>query len=179
MTYSFVKASVNEQSDEQTQLVMVYQLGNVFDCLLNREGDLKGFMAYAQTETADFISMCRMLCEQKEWNFEELCKDDQDVELPTGRTEQLGRSFIILSKVVRGLYHTMRFGNPHGENPEKYMKDLIHWVRRLCTQMGWDFWEVIEMGEKRYEDRMEDLRKHGINKRLKPQYRRKAVANKA
>ena len=144
MTYSFVKASVNEQTPEETQLVMVYQLSKIFDCLINREGDLKGFMAYAQTETADFISMCRMLCEQKEWNFEELCKDGQD-ELPTARTEQLGRIFIIMGRMVRGLYYLKRFGDARGDKPEKSMKDLIRWIKRLCTQMGWDFWEVTDM----------------------------------
>ena len=172
MTYSFVEASANNQTVDETELVLVYELGRIFDCLLNREGDLKAFKAFAKAETADFISMSRMLCEQMSWDFNAVYGDD-DVEYMLQGSESLSRIFIALSKVIRGNFYVKRFGNARNEDPEESMKVIIQWVKRLCRSMGWEFWELVQLGEERYEERMKDLRECGINSRLKPKYRRK------
>jgi hypothetical protein len=173
MAYSFVKASANNQTPDETQLVMVYELGRIFDCLLNRGAeDFKAFKAFAQTETADFISMCRMLCEQKGWDFEVLAYDDTGVEVILPRSEQLARIYVALSKVVRGNFYIKRFGKPRNEDPEASMRVVIHWTKMLCNNMDWDFEEVRAIGESKYEERMRDLRETGLNTQLKPEFRR-------
>ena len=173
MTYSFVKASANNQTLDETQLVMVYELGRIFDCLLNREGDMKGFRAFAMSETADFISMCRMLCEQKGWDFEKLAFDYDGSEIVIPRSEQLARIYVALSKVVRGNFYIKRFGKPHNENPEESMRIVIHWTKMLCQTMKWDFAEVMVVGENKYEEQMKYLRESALNEQLKPEHRRK------
>ncbi len=173
VTYSFVKASANVQTKDETQLVLVYELGRIYDCLLNRQGDMKGFIAFAQSETADFISMQRMLCEQEGWDFDVLASDDGGPEIVIPRSEQLARIFVALAKVVRGNFYIKRFGKPRNEDPETSMRVVIHWTKLLCKNMGWDFEEVKSIGESKYEERMKDLREQGLNDQLKPEFRRK------
>jgi hypothetical protein len=75
MAFSFVKTSANEQPPEQTLLVMTYELGKVIE--YHHKAKVYGATAYysdsnQQKEMSDLISMARMFCEQKGWDFQEL-----------------------------------------------------------------------------------------------------------
>jgi len=77
MSFSFVDNSVNEQTSEQTLLIMVYVLGKVIE--YSHKARVYGATGYysdenQQKEMSDLISMYRMYCEQKGWNFEALMK---------------------------------------------------------------------------------------------------------
>lgn len=70
--FSFVKESANEQPPEQTLLVLTYELGKVIE--YNHKARIYGASAYysdanQQREMSDLISMARMYCEQKGWDF--------------------------------------------------------------------------------------------------------------
>lgn len=69
-----------------------------------------------------------------------------------------------LGKVVECYHKAKRYG-PIGYycegNQKKEMADLISMCRMYCEQRGWDFDELVKLGEQAYLDRMEDLRKHG------------------
>lgn len=70
--FSFVERSANAQHKEQTLLVMTYELGKVIE--YNHKAFIYGETAYysnanQRKEMADLISMVRMYCEQKNWDF--------------------------------------------------------------------------------------------------------------
>ncbi len=46
-------------------------------------------------------------------------------------------------------------------NQRKEMSDLISMARYYCEQRGWDFEELMALGEEAYLERMEDLEEHG------------------
>lgn len=170
-SYSFVKNSANDQTVEETQLVLVYELGKLFECLHNYVESTK-LKAFAQTELADLVSMCRMLCEQKHWDFDTMCEDDFWPSRSYTPIELLCWMQIQLSRMIRGNHYLKRFGKFRGVDPRDAMKDLIFWVQYLCEQMQWDFRDTCRLGEQRYEERMRDLREDGLNNRLKKECRR-------
>lgn len=76
-TFSFVGNSVNPQTPEQTLLVLTYELGKVIE--YNYKARVYGVVGYycdanQRKEMADLISMARMYCQQKGWDFEELMR---------------------------------------------------------------------------------------------------------
>jgi hypothetical protein len=76
--FSFIKESANDQTPEETLLVCTYELGKVIECqhYEKRYGEdrliQKGYKTFGRTEMSDLISMLRMYCEQRDWDFEEL-----------------------------------------------------------------------------------------------------------
>ena len=48
-------------------------------------------------------------------------------------------------------------------NQQKEMSDLISMSRYYCEQRGWNFDELMKYGEEAFLDRMEDIKKYGIN----------------
>lgn len=76
--FSFVANSANNQTPDETLLVATYELGKIIECnhYEKRYGaeriESKGFNDHGKTEVADLISMIRMYCEQKGWNYNEL-----------------------------------------------------------------------------------------------------------
>jgi len=82
--FSFVVNSVNPQTPAQTQLIMVYELGKVIE--YHHKAEVYGSVGYycdenQQKEMSDLISMCRMYCEQKGWNLQELMKIGEEAYL--------------------------------------------------------------------------------------------------
>ena len=75
MSFSFVRNSVNPQTVDETLHVATYELGKIIEChhYEKRFGPdrvvAKGYQDHGKTEMADLISMLRMYCEQKDWNF--------------------------------------------------------------------------------------------------------------
>lgn len=169
MTYSFVAKSANYQTPDETQAVLTYQLSKVFDCLYGRESET-GFRSFASTEFADMTAMCRMLCEQEKYDFEKLCFNPEPREWSVDTI--LAKLFIALGKVVQRRHYIKRFGVSRHGKPEDAMHELTQLMRHLCYHMNWDFWELCDMGESRYEERMKDLRENGLNQFLKPEYQR-------
>lgn len=75
--FSFVGQSANKQPKEQTLLVLTYELGKVIE--YNHKANVYGATGYysdanQQKEMSDAISMMRMYCEQKGWNYRDLEK---------------------------------------------------------------------------------------------------------
>ena len=74
--FSFTKESATDQSPEETQAIMSYELGHVIEYHLKakRYGESVYYSnKNQQKEMSDLISMCRYYCEQKGWDFEVLC----------------------------------------------------------------------------------------------------------
>lgn len=75
MSFSFVESDVSNQTPDETLHVMTYELGKVVE--YHHKSKRYGATAYysdanQQKEMSDLISMCRMYCEQKGWNYERL-----------------------------------------------------------------------------------------------------------
>lgn len=75
MSFSFVKNNINNQTSEQTLLVAVYELGKVIE--YQHKARVYGADGYyslenQKKEVSDLISMIRMYCEQRGWDFYEL-----------------------------------------------------------------------------------------------------------
>lgn len=85
MSFSFVGKSANPQSPEQTLLVATYELGRLIE--YHHKARVYGprEVYYCEEnqkkEMADHISMCRMYCEQRGWNFEDLMKFGEEAYL--------------------------------------------------------------------------------------------------
>lgn len=45
--------------------------------------------------------------------------------------------------------------------------DALSMLRMYFEQMNWDIYEMAKLGEARYLDRMNDLRRHGIQSKLR------------
>ncbi len=171
MTYSFVANSANDQMVEDTQLVLTYELSKVCDCLFDPSTlDEKKF--YGQTEIADTISMVRMLCEQKRWNFEDMLGAEPTFSV--NRQEVLNELFVRLGVLIRGIFYYKRFMNYRGPKPQDTMVMFISSLRKLCHCMHWDFEDLTKMGEERYKERMQDLKEKGVNEGLRKEYQRAA-----
>ena len=79
MDFSFVQSDVTNQTSDETLHVMTYELGHLVELhhKSKRYGP-QGYLGDAKKEMADLISMCRMYCEQKGWNFDELMKSGEE-----------------------------------------------------------------------------------------------------
>jgi len=75
MSFSFVENDVYNQTPDETLHVMTYELGALIEChhKAKRYGE-QGYVGLAKKQMSDLISMCRMYCEQKGWDFRELMK---------------------------------------------------------------------------------------------------------
>ena len=169
MSFSFVKNSVNPQTVEETQLVLVYELGRIFECLYDMR-ELSVYREFARTELADFISMSRMLCEQVGWDYDSMLTTRLNIFVNT-REQILAKMQILVGKTIRGLHYMKRFSNCRGDSPELSMGCLVDQTRWLCGLLDFDFWEVLELGEKRYIERMRDLVSNGVKEQLKKEFR--------
>ena len=68
-----------------------------------------------------------------------------------------------LGSLVEHHHKTKRYGEQgHLGSAKKQMSDLISMCRYYCEQRGWDFNELMSLGEEAYLERMEDLRKYGV-----------------
>ena len=82
--FSFVRNDVTNQTPDETLHVITYELGKVVESY--HKSKRYGAAAYysdanQQKEMSDLISMCRMYCEQRGWNFEELMKFGEEAYL--------------------------------------------------------------------------------------------------
>ncbi len=169
MNFSFVKASANDQTIEETQLVLVYELSRIFECLYETR-DLTGLAAFAKTELADYISMCRMLCEQVPWSFDRMTEHLEEPIFKMSKEVILAKMQILMGKTIRGLHYYKRFHEYRGDSPELCMTTLVTQIHYLCRCMGWRFFELVDLGEQRYKERMDDLKKNGVKECLRKEY---------
>lgn len=75
MSKFFTEHNVNpKQTPERTLGILTYELGRVFENLLKADvyGKPQAYLGDARYEMSDLISMTRLLCEQMDWDFEEL-----------------------------------------------------------------------------------------------------------
>jgi len=96
MSFSFIEKSANTIEIDETLNIMTYELAMIFVLTSKKEKDLD-ISGFLKTEVSDFVSMCRMFCEQTGLQFKEL---------NLNRKEDLsaGRLFISLGYVVQR-YH--------------------------------------------------------------------------
>lgn len=174
MSFSFVKASANNQTLDETLNVWTYELSKIYDLLF----DFKLFndtpikdatVTMARTEMADYLSMTRMTCEQADINFDSLY-EQEDKRSIAPLNIKLGRLFINHGLTIRGLHYIKRFNDCRGDNPQEKLKEVINYCRLICTDFNWNFWELYDLGESRYKERMRDLIKTGIKSQLKKEY---------
>jgi len=72
----------------------------------------------------------------------------------------------VMTYELGGLVECHHKGKRYGEKGyvelgKKEMADLISMCRYYCEQKGWDFDELMRLGEEAYLERMEDLKKYG------------------
>ena len=170
MSFGFIKNSANNQTVEETQLVLTYELGKVFECLYDKR-ELSGYREFAKTEIADFISMSRMLCEQVGWDYDIMITAKSNI-FDNTREQLLAKMQILVGKIIHGLHYKKRFNEYRGDDPEMCMQCLADQTRWLCNVMKFDFWETLELGEKRYIERMRDLLTTGVKEQLKEEFQK-------
>ena len=80
-SFSFVANSADNVTPERILLILVYEIGKLIEYRIKAQicGE-SGYYSVAnqQKEMADVISMVRMYCEMRGWNFEELMKYGED-----------------------------------------------------------------------------------------------------
>ena len=70
-----------------------------------------------------------------------------------------------LGSLIECHHKSKRYGDRgYAKLAKKQMADLISMCRYYCEQRGWDFEELMSLGEEAYLERMEDLRKYGVDK---------------
>ena len=71
--FSFVQSDVANQTSDETLHVMTYELGSLIahHHKTKRYGE-QGYLGSDKKELAGLVSMCRMYCEQRGWDFDEL-----------------------------------------------------------------------------------------------------------
>ena len=70
----------------------------------------------------------------------------------------------------KALHYATRYPavrNAHLVELKKAAAQAISMLRMFCEQQKWDFEELAEFGERDYLDKMQDLRKHGLQESLK------------
>lgn len=82
-----------------------------------------------------------------------------------------------LGKIIQCYHYSKRFGIDRIEKMsykaygKTEMADLISMLRMYCEQQEWNYEELLEMGEERYIERMNDLKNNGKKEQLKENYR--------
>lgn len=78
-SFSFLDTSATPQTLDETLHVLTYELGKVVYChhYAKRYGP-KGYETDMKAHTANMISMVRMVCEHKSWDFAELKQFGED-----------------------------------------------------------------------------------------------------
>ena len=73
--FSFTENSINQPSDDDVLQVLTYELGDIVKCQYrSRVYGPEGFKSEQKQAFADLISMVRLFCEKKGWDFEELMR---------------------------------------------------------------------------------------------------------
>jgi hypothetical protein len=163
MSFSFVEKSANNQTPPETLNIMTYELAMVFS-LVNRSNKNSDLSMFIKTEVADFVSMTRMFCEQTGLLFKDIDTNKKD-------DLSAGRIFIALGYVIQRYHYKKRFGEYSEKgDPQESINILCDYIYSLCLEYHWNYFEVMELGEKRYIDRMRDLVTNGIKSELKKEH---------
>jgi len=162
--FNFVKASVNPQTADETTMVLAYEVAKVVESIWGKEKE----RGYGMTECADAISMCRMLCEQECWNYTGMIPETHD---KIQHSIIFTMMHISMGNIIQRRHYHNRYGNYPKGNPQESMMQLIRDLYNLAHAMSWHYYDLEELGESRYKDRMNDLKTFGIQDKLKEEYR--------
>lgn len=168
MSFSFLKNSVTPQTPEETLNIWTYELAKVFECFYHLPTFSPG---YTQTELADITAMMRLFCEQ-----EDLIAIQEGGELQrfTDYREGLACLYIALGQVVQYYHYSKRFGaNSTKGSVQEAIYKFDDTLNSFCHYNFWSYLELLELGEKRYIERMQDLIAKGKQSQLKSEFRRR------
>ena len=80
------------------------------------------------------------------------------------------QTLLILTYELGNVVEYNHKANVYGEtayysdaNQQKEMSDLISMCRYYCEQKNWNFEDLMRLGEEAYLERMEDIKKYGID----------------
>lgn len=70
-----------------------------------------------------------------------------------------------LGDIVKCQYRAKVYG-PKGYESEQRQAfaDLTSMIRKFCEQKGWNFEELMQVGEEHYIERMRDIGEYGVTK---------------
>ena len=164
MAFSFLKSSVTEQTPDRTLAIWSYELAKVFTCL-NTDRSIDG-LVYARSELADVAAMALLFGEQVE---HEACAKAVRTTPISSVQDGLNRLYEALGQVCQSYVHSEVLGAHSTKEPVNtaltcFYKELY----LFCRFYNWDYYELLELGEKRYMDRMNDIREHGKAEVIKP-----------
>ena len=86
----------------------------------------------------------------------------QNCPVPQSPDETLHVLTYNLGSLIECHHKSKRYGKGYVELGKKQMADLISMCRYYCEQKGWNFNELMSLGEEAYLERMKDLKKYGI-----------------
>ena len=67
-----------------------------------------------------------------------------------------------LGDIVKGQHYSKVYGPKGYELDQKQaFADLTSMIRMFCEQKGWNFEELMQVGEEHYKDRMKDIGEYG------------------
>jgi len=78
---------------------------------------------------------------------------------------------IAMGNIIQRRHYHNRFGDYPKGDPKIAMIDLISALYNLAYAMGWKYYDLEVLGETRYKDRMLDLKQHGLQDKLKEEFR--------
>jgi hypothetical protein len=164
MSFSFKEHAVGFQSEEQTLLILTYEVSKVVQCAeaATVYGSV-GYKAHAMTEMGDVISMLRYYCEMKKVDYDQLSF------YPIAYKDNTTPGWIVtyLGKIIQAHHYTNVFGSTL--HHEKLLPALAMFKKecmQYCCDQGWDFQELEKLGEAKYLDRMNHIKKDGLRSKL-------------
>ena len=159
MGFSFLTHSVTQLTPERTLVILTYEVGAFIDTL----GKSRDF---GRTELSDIVSMTRMFCEQVGVDYDALLEPFD----PIGRfnVELILKLAVSLGKLAQSYHYTNMFGSSlHHDDLPTSLREFIHTCRRCCFSLRWDYFDIQDMGERKYMERMAHIKQDGRKEVLK------------
>lgn len=176
--FSFVKESINNQTPDETLLVLTYELKNIARCQWMEDHDLPiGYEAHKKSEIGDLISMLRMYCEQICENYNWITQSSilntySQTLINLSKSDLVANLWIQLGNIINSHHYIKRFGTPkqHG-NITHHLACFKYTLDKYISNCGLVWYELEKQGEEHYRERMEQLKKEGLKDQLKEEYK--------
>lgn len=159
--FSFKDNAATEPDVDTVLHFLSYEVGSVQDCYIKFEYSLdKLFKTWEQHELADVICVARLFCELVEIQYEDNDINWEFVNRLVGSDRLLLGMSICVGKLAQIFHYTNIFRNADTIGTyDQWIGNLDTLIQNMCSIEGWNYDELVDYGEKKYLDKMEEIRK--------------------
>jgi hypothetical protein len=165
VTFSFKANAVGEQSVEKTLLILSYEASKVAKCALEAQiVGPRGYVSAMLTEVGDCISMLRYYCELIKFDLEEPNAMLHNVIAAWVERGQLEtRIYVAVGDLIQSHHYAAMFGTTlYHTKLDVCIANLRYLLRQWCFENNTTWGAVAMLGEEHYLERMEHLRREGV-----------------